>query len=160
MRSLRTDTSRRPLPPSENPVPRWQRIGIDSSLYMLLATGATWLLVHDLVGAGNAGTGLPHPSEAWLMRLHAFAGWAATLAVGAYLPLHVPRGWRTGVRRIPAIALLVMLALALSSAYLLGYLVSEPWRPATGWGHALAGALAVGALLVHRRRSRSRGPVT
>jgi hypothetical protein len=152
-RSARSAADRQALLPSQNPVPRWQRLGIDSSLYVLLATGAIWLLAHYLVGAGNTEIGLPHPSEAWLMRLHAFAGWTATLAVGAFLPLHVPRGWRTGSRRVPAIVLLVTLALALASAYVLGYLVSEPWRPATGWGHALAGALAVGALLVHRRRT-------
>ena len=155
--STRPTAVRPPRPPIQNPVPRWQRLGLDAGLYELLGSGAIWLLAHYTLGAGNADIGLPHPSEVWLMRLHAFAGWTATVVVGAFLPLHVPRGWHTGTRRLPAITLLVALTIALLSAYLLGYLVPEPWRAATGWAHALAGALAVGALLVHRQRTTA-GP--
>ena len=76
-------------------VPRWQRLWLDLSAWGLGLSGVAWLVLHYARGAGaDDGTWLPHPAEAWLMRLHGLAGFALLLAVGMFLPLHVPQGWR------------------------------------------------------------------
>jgi hypothetical protein len=79
---------------SSNPIPGWQKVSLDAVLIALVVSGLLWLLVHYTLGTGSEEAGLPHWSEAWLMRVHGLAGFAVLVTVGAFLPVHVPRGWR------------------------------------------------------------------
>jgi len=137
-----------------NPVPGWQRISLDVALITLAASGLFWLLGHYAFGAGREDIGLPHWSESWLMRLHGLAGFAVLVAVGAFLPLHVPRGWRQRAERGLEIRMLVSLGLAVLTAYALYYFAPDAIRPALGWFHALLGG-AWGLTIIWHRRKRS-----
>lgn len=120
---------------------------------LLLGSGATWLAVHYLLGAG-AGE-LPHPAEPWLMRLHGAGAFAALFAGGAIAGAHVQAGWRVSARlgrqRGSGIALLSLLSLTVLSAYLLYYFAPEAWRGLMGWMHAALGASLAGTGLWHAR---------
>jgi uncharacterized membrane protein YhdT len=141
-----------------NPVARWQRVSLDGALLALAASGLVWLLAHYGFGAGREEIGLPHWSEAWLMRVHGLAGFAVLLVVGAFLPLHVPRGWRLQPQRGFEITMLTLLGIAIVTAYCLYYFAPDTVRPLLGWVHAIAGCVAGGAVLWHRRRrAPSRG---
>jgi len=59
---------------------RWQRLALYLAGAVLLLTGGLWLLVHYSVGAG-AGA-LPHPLEAWSLRLHGLAAFAGLFVLG------------------------------------------------------------------------------
>ena len=133
-----------------NPVPRWQRLSLDTAIIVLLVSGSLWLLFHYLFGAGNQEIGLPHWSESWLMRLHGLATFATLVTVGAFLPLHVPRGWRTRSQRRLEVTMLTCLALVVITAYCLYYFAPDWLRPALGWLHAGLGCAWGATILVHR----------
>jgi hypothetical protein len=73
-------------------LPRWQRRLLLVTALLLLASGATWLLVHYLWGAG-AGE-MPHPWELTLMRLHGAGAFLGLFTLGVFCAHHVPTGWR------------------------------------------------------------------
>ena len=135
-------------------VARWQRRLMALTAGLLLGSGATWLAVHYLLGAG-AGE-LPHPAEPWLMRLHGAGAFAALFAGGAIAGAHVQAGWRVSARlgrqRGSGLALLSLLSLTVLSAYLLYYFAPEQWRGPLGWLHAGLGASLAGTGLWHARR--------
>jgi len=140
---------------------RWQRLALYGSGALLGLTGAVWLAVHYSVGAG-AGE-LPHPLEAWLMRLHGLGVFSGLFALGTLAAGHIPHGWRLSHRRRWAgqrnsgLALCVLGAALALTGYLLYYFAPENVRPALGWIHSGAG-LAMGLLMVqHRRGVRSAG---
>jgi len=131
-------------------------VSLDAALIALVGSGLLWLLAHYGFGAGREEIGLPHWSESWLMRVHGFAGFVALVAVGAFLPLHVPRGWRMREERGLEITMLVCLAIAVVTAYALYYFAPDSVRPSLGWVHAAIGC-AWGATIVWHRRRRTRG---
>jgi hypothetical protein len=134
---------------------RWQRLALHLTGALLLLTGVVWLGVHYTVGAG-AGE-LPHPLEAWAMRLHGLSAFGGLFVLGALAAAHVPQGWRLSHRRRWAgqrnsgVALCVLGGLLVLSGYLLYYFASETVRPALGWAHTVVGA-GMGILIgIHRR---------
>jgi hypothetical protein len=143
-------------------LPRWQRRCLDLCAVATLVTGIAWLAIHYLAGAGRGE--LPHPAEAWLMRLHGLAAFAALFVLGVLAAGHVPLGWRLSGRhrwagqRLTGITLCVCAAALSLSGYLLYYFASEGSRPALGWLHAGFGVLMGGMALLHvRRLGRSSG---
>ncbi|RQP26199.1 DUF4405 domain-containing protein [Albitalea terrae] len=128
---------------------------------MLLATGVAWLWLHYTVGAG-AGE-LPHPLEAWSMKLHGLAAFFGLFLLGALAGAHIPQGWRMSGRhrwaqqRGTGIALAAAGGTLALTGYLLYYFAPESVRPALGWIHAAVGIAMTAAILVHRR-TRSRHP--
>jgi hypothetical protein len=139
-------------PESSNALPRWQRQTILAASWSLALSGLLWLAVHYGWGAG-AGE-LPHPLEAWLMRWHGLSVPASLFAAGLVAAGHVQRGWQAGQQRASGLALVLAGAAVVATGYLLAYLAPERWRPSLGWGHALVGAVALAAGLVHWRRRR------
>jgi hypothetical protein len=137
----------------------WQRRLLATTGVALLATGVAWLLVHDTVGGGSGA--LPHPSEAWLMRVHGLAAFAALFLLGALAAHHVPHGWRLGARhrhagqRRTGLVLCTIGALLVGTGYALYYFAPEALRPALGWLHAILGVAMAGVVVVHRRSARS-----
>jgi hypothetical protein len=143
-----------------NPVPGWQRVSLDAALIALVVTGLLWLLAHYTFGAGREEIGLPHWSEAWLMRAHGLAGFVVLVAVGAFLPLHVPRGWRMRENRRLEITMLACLVIAAATAYGLYYFAPDSVRPALGWLHAAIGGAWGVTIVWHRRNKMTRGTMS
>jgi hypothetical protein len=133
-------------------LPAWQRRTLVATGALLLATGVVWLLLHYVVAAD----GLPHPLEAWTLRLHGLAAFGGLFMLGALAAAHVPRGWHMSRRprweqqRGTGLALLTLGALLALTGYLLYYFAPEALRPALGWLHSGAGVVMTGVFLVHR----------
>lgn len=146
-----------PRPHRQHGLPRWQRALLYLSGLLLLATGIAWLFLH--YGAGT--DGLPHPLEAWTMRVHGFAAFFGLFMFGALSAAHIPHGWRMSGRQrwaqqrgsgLVMCGLAGMLAL---TGYLLYYFAPEGIRPQLGWVHSGIGGL-LGVLLLLHRRPKSR----
>ncbi|HEX6019510.1 MAG TPA: hypothetical protein VFZ28_15555 [Burkholderiaceae bacterium] len=143
-------------------LPRHQLVLVHATGWLLLATGVAWLGLHYLVGAG-AGQ-LPHPLEAWMIRLHALAAWVAAFTLGGIAANHVPRGWhstlrrRTPVQRRLGVVLGVLALALLASGYALMYWISEPTHEAWGWAHSAVGVAMAAVLVVHGRGTFDRRP--
>jgi hypothetical protein len=162
-------------------LPRWQRRMLYTSGTALLASGLAWLVLHYAAGAG-AGE-LPHPLEAWTMRLHGLAAFAGLFMLGVVADSHIPRGWRMSAPVRPRTEFRSALheaspmrrrhrwarqrhsgvwlatlggALALTG-YLLYYFAPETLRPALGWLHSGLGVAMGGVLLEHQRRKSRHG---
>jgi hypothetical protein len=134
----------------------WQRVILYATGALLVATGLVWFIVHYSIGAG-AGE-LPHPAEAWLLRIHGLGAYAAMFVMGVVAAGHIPHGWRLAGRqrwagqRGSGITLCAIATLLALTGYLLNYFAPEGIRAALGWAHAFIG-LAMGALITsHRRR--------
>lgn len=136
----------------------WQRHVLYGGGAMLILTGMLWLVVHYSVGAGASE--LPHPSEAWLMRLHGMAMLAWLFSQGTLAAAHVPQGWRlTGRRRWAGqrnsgMMLCVLSGVLAVTGYLLYYFAPESVRPTLGCAHTAVGLAMAALLLSHRRRTR------
>lgn len=144
-----------PRPHRHNSLPPWQRALLYSSAFLLLATGVIWLALHYVAAAG-AGE-LPHPMEAWMMRLHGFAAFFGLFVLGALAGAHIPQGWRMSGRhrwaqqRGSGVAVCAAAALLAFTGYLLYYFAPDPVRPALGWIHASIGIVMAVLVLLHRR---------
>jgi len=141
-------------------LPRWQRRTLYASGVALLASGVLWLALHYTVGAGHGE--LPHPLEAWLMRLHGLAAFAGLFTMGVIAGAHIPSGWRMSGRhrwaqqRSSGLMLSALAAGLALTGYLLYYFAPETIRPALGWVHsAIGGAMALLLGTHQRRKSRS-----
>ena len=121
----------------------------------LLLSGGLWLAVHHTVGAG-AGE-LPHPLEAWAMRLHGLSAFAGLFVLGALAAAHVPQGWRWSQRprwagqRTSGLLLCGLAAALVATGYALYYFAPEAIRPGLGWAHAALGVAMALVVLRHRR---------
>lgn len=144
-----------PTPHHAHRLIRWQRLALYLTGALLLLTGAAWLAIHYSIGAG-AGE-LPHPLEAWMLRLHGLAAFGAVFVLGALAAAHIPQGWRLSQRRRWAgqrssgLQLCAAGALLVLSGYALFYFAPESVRPALGWAHTAIG-LAMAALVASHRR--------
>lgn len=145
-----------PRPHRHHGLPPWQRATLSLSGAALLLTGIAWLAVHYLAGAG-AGE-LPHPLEAWAMKLHGLAAFVGLFMLGALAGAHIPQGWRMSGRhrwaqqRGTGTALIAAGVLLAITGYLLYYFAPETVRPALGWVHAAVGLVMAVVLPVHRRQ--------
>jgi hypothetical protein len=148
-----------------NALKPWQYRALYASTGVLAASGALWLAVHYLWGAGA--DQLPHPLEPWLMRLHGAAAFAGLFMAGVLAAAHIPQGWRMTTRnarlrlhkaaqRRTGLALCALGGLGALSGYLLYYFAPEHLRAPIGWGHAALG-LAL-ALLVPLHGAHMPGP--
>ena len=129
----------------------WQRVTLYLTGALLVLSGVAWLALHYSAGE------LPHPLEAWCLRLHGLAAFAGLFVLGVLAGAHIPQGWRLSQRRRWAgqrgsgVLLCVIGALLALSGYTLFYFASEAVRPALGWAHTFVGAL-MGLLIASHRR--------
>ena len=139
-------------------LPRWQRLALYLCGAVLLLSGVVWLALHYSLGGGAGG--LPHPLEAWSLRLHGLAAFGGLFVLGALAAAHIPQGWRLSQRRrwtgqrLSGLTLCALAALLVLTGYLLFYFATEAVRPALGWLHAAVGLAMAVLLLAHRRRAR------
>jgi len=134
---------------------RWQREALYFSGAVLLLTGCLWLAIHYSIGAGTGE--LPHPLEAWSLRVHGLAAFAGVFVLGVLAAAHIPQGWRLSqhrrwaTQRTSGLWLCASGALLVLSGYALFYFAPEAIRPAMGWVHAVIGAVMALLIASHRR---------
>ena len=132
----------------------------------LLASGLAWLVLHDWWPAQTPFGPQPHPSAAWLLRLHGALAWCAVFAGGIVWQAHVRPAWRAVRRRrlherrlgqrlrsaghhrrrtVSGVLLVLALAALLATAIGLQYgpEASHAWLSTTHWAVGLALAAAV-----------------
>jgi hypothetical protein len=139
-------------PNTLNPLPRWQRRGLYTSLAALTLSGVLWWVAHYSWGAG-AGE-LPHPLELWMIRLHGAAAMASLFFTGVLATVHMPRGWRLKQQRRTGATLVAGMATLVLSGYALYYVAPETWRTLVGNSHAAVGLVVAAVLLWHGRLLR------
>jgi hypothetical protein len=131
----------------------WQRLVLYGSGGVLLLSGVAWLALHY----GRSGDALPSSLEAWLMRLHGLAAFAALFVFGVLAAAHIPNGWRFTHRRkwagqrTTGIVLCVLAGALATTSYLLYYFAPDSIRPGLGWLHSGLGASLTALVLAHRR---------
>lgn len=139
--------SSRHHPPRHAIMSRRQRGAVLVSATALLLTGLGWLYSHYWLTGPLPG--LPHPSEAWWLRLHGAAMFGGLLALGSLLPHHVAHGLRQPRRRPSGLLMLGGTILLTLSGYGLYYLSGEDMRAATSLVHWVAGLVLAPVLLLH-----------
>lgn len=128
---------------------------------LLWIPGALWLLFHYFLRPEGEFGPRPHVLEAWWLRLHALAAFAALVAIGTVLPAHARRAWVLNKNRGSGLAVKSALAWLALTGYALYYFADPEARPWLPWLHWVAG-LAMPALFVWHirlgRRATARRP--
>jgi hypothetical protein len=130
---------------------RWGLYGIFS---VLLATGAVWLIADALKESpsGDFWQGI----SASLLMIHGGAAMVTLVLLGALIPVHVLRAWRSRRNRLTGVAMATANTLLVVTAFGLYYAGSDTWRPWISDVHIAIGlafpALIVTHVLSGRRR--------
>ena len=123
----------------------------------LTLTGAVWLLADWRKN--------PLEPDLWqdiapvMLMLHGGTAMVALLLLGALVPLHVRRAWRSGRNRLTGPVMVTVNAVLIVSAFGLYYAGSDTLRPWVSDLHIAVGLALPPALLLHvwlGRRSRQR----
>ena len=124
---------------------------------VLTVTGAVWLLADWRKDPMS-----PDPWQAMaadMLMLHGGAAMATLMLLGALVPLHVRRAWRSGRNRMTGPAMAVVNAALIASAFGLYYAGSETLRPWISDAHIVVGFALPAVLLVHVWLGRRTRPV-
>ena len=122
---------------------------------LLWASGIGWLVFHYFLRQVGEFGAMPHPLEAWWLRLHGAAAFASLWLIGVLWAIHLVPAWNAR-RRNSGIVLGVALALLVLSGYLLYYVGGDAARAAIALAHWLIGVVLPLPLLLHGLRGRSR----
>jgi hypothetical protein len=118
------------------------RYAIYAVFTVLALTGAGWLVADwqkDL-----SSDEIWQQSIAYLLMIHGGTAMVALLLLGALVPVHLVRAWRSRKNRISGSAMVTFNAILILTAFGLYYLGSETLRPWMSWIHLAAGfALAL-----------------
>ena len=123
----------------------------------LTLTGAVWLLADWRKN--------PLEPDLWqdiapvMLMLHGGTAMVALLLLGALVPLHVRRAWRSGRNRLTGPVMVTVNSVLIVSAFGLYYAGSDTLRPWVSDLHIAVGLALPPALLLHvwlGRRSRQR----
>ena len=132
------------------------RAALYAAFAILTVTGAVWLLADWRKD--------PLSPDAWqeiaatMLMLHGGVAMVTLMLLGALVPLHVRRAWRSGRNRMTGPAMVAVNAALIASAFGLYYAGSETLRPWISDLHIAAGLALPAALLVHvwlGRRTRA-----
>ena len=134
---------------------RWGLYGVFSVLFV---TGVIWLLADALKESpsGDFWQGI----SASLLMIHGGAAMVTLVLLGALIPVHVLRGWRSRRNRLAGAAMVIANVLFVATAFGLYYAGSDTWRPWISDVHIAAGVLFPVLIVIHvwtGRRSRPIG---
>ncbi len=104
---------------------------------VLFLTGVGWLVADwqkDI-----SGDEIWQQSIAYLLMVHGGAAMVTLLLLGALIPVHVLRAWRSLKNRLSGSAMVTFNAVLIVTAFGLYYLGSETLRPWMSWIHIAAG---------------------
>lgn len=118
------------------------RYAIYAAFAILLLTGVGWLAADYQKDISS--DEVWQQSMAYLLMVHGGTAMAALLLLGALIPVHLIRAWRSRKNRISGSAMATFNAVLIVTAFGLYYLGSETLRPWMSWIHIAAGlALAL-----------------
>jgi hypothetical protein len=128
------------------------RAGLYAAFAFLSLTGAVWLLADWRKD--------PLAPDLWqeiaplMLMLHGGAAMAALMLLGALVPLHVRRAWRSRRNRVTGPIMVATNAVLIATAFGLYYAGSDALRPWISDLHIVVGVALPPALLVHVWRGR------
>jgi hypothetical protein len=132
------------------------RFAIYAAFGVLFLTGAGWLVADWQKDIST--DEIWQQSVAYLLMVHGGAAMMTLLLLGALIPVHVMRAWRTRKNRVSGSAMVTFNAVLIVTAFGLYYLGSETVRPWMSWIHIGAGFSVALWLPVHiflgRRETR------
>jgi hypothetical protein len=118
------------------------RYAIYAAFTALLLTGAGWLVADWQKDV--SGDEIWQQSIAYLLMVHGGTAMITLLMLGALIPVHLIRAWRSPRNRISGSFMATFNAVLIATAFGLYYLGSETLRPWMSWIHIAAGfSLAV-----------------
>jgi hypothetical protein len=133
------------------------RFSLYAAFCELFATGAGWLLADKL--KDSSGDDTWQEIAASLLMLHGGGAMAILMLLGALVPLHVQRAWRSGRNRTTGTAMVTFNAVLIATAFALYYLGAETFRLRASDLHIGAGLFLPMLLVLHvvvGRRSAGR----
>jgi len=129
------------------PLEKRFRAWLYAAFAVLFVSGALWLAADAL--AEGPGLGDWAGAGALLLMIHGGAAMALLLLLGALFPLHVLPGWRLDRNRGSGMAMVVLDAVLILTAFGLYYLGSERLRAWTSDLHIALGLALPAVLLLH-----------
>lgn len=109
------------------------RFAIYGAFAVLFLTGAGWLVADWQKNA--AGDEVWQQAAANMLMVHGGAAMLALLLVGALIPVHLLRAWRSRKNRVSGSIMAAFNAVLIVTAFGLYYLGSEAVRPWMSWIH-------------------------
>ena len=133
---------------------RWGLYGVFSVLFV---TGAVWLIADAWKDSpsGDFWQGL----SASLLMIHGGAAMVALVLLGALIPIHVMRAWRSRRNRVAGAAMVAANVLFVATAFGLYYAGSDTWRPWISDLHIAVGLIFPALIVIHVVTGRRRPPV-
>jgi hypothetical protein len=113
------------------------RFAIYAAFGVLFLTGAGWLVADWQKDIST--DEIWQQSVAYLLMVHGGAAMVTLLLLGALIPVHVMRAWRSRKNRVSGSAMVTFNAVLIMTAFGLYYLGSETVRPWMSWIHIAAG---------------------
>jgi hypothetical protein len=123
------------------------RFAIYAAFTVLLLTGAGWLVADWQKDV--SGDEIWQQSIAYLLMVHGGTAMAMLILLGALVPVHMLRAWRSRKNRISGSFMVTFNAVLIVTAFGLYYLGSETVRPWMSWIHIAAGFALVLWLPLH-----------
>jgi hypothetical protein len=113
------------------------RLAIYLAFAVLFLTGAGWLVADWQKDIST--DDIWQQTVAYLLMVHGGAAMVTLLFLGALIPLHLMRAWRSRRNRVSGSAMVTFNAVLIVTAFGLYYLGSETLRPWMSWIHIGAG---------------------
>ena len=113
------------------------RFAIYAAFAILLLTGAGWLVADRQKDISS--DEFWQQSVAYLLMVHGGTAMVTLLLLGALIPVHMIRAWRSRRNRVSGSAMATFNAILIVTAFGLYYLGSETLRPWMSWIHIAAG---------------------
>jgi hypothetical protein len=134
---------------------RYFRRVLYGAVAILFITGVGWILADQMKETDNGEAW--QTSAAWLLTVHGGIAMAILMLLGALVPLHVQRAWRSRRNRLMGVAMLLVNGALVATSYALYYAGSDVLRPWISNSHIGFGLALPALLLIHvftGRRSR------
>jgi hypothetical protein len=115
------------------------RYAIYAAFAALLLTGLGWLVADWQKEVSS--DEIWQQSIAYFLMVHGGTAMVTLLLLGALIPVHLMRAWRSGKNRLSGSFMASLNAVLIATAFGLYYLGSETLRPWMSWIHIAAGLL-------------------
>jgi hypothetical protein len=123
------------------------RFSIYAAFAALFLTGAGWLAADWQKDISS--DEIWQQAAAYLLMAHGGVAMATLLLLGALIPIHLRRAWRSDKNRVSGSIMAALNAVLIVTAFGLYYLGSETLRPWISWTHIVVGLSLPLLLSVH-----------